>query len=249
MLPAFSSTQWALALVAALGIGLSKSGLPGISLLHVVLFAQLFPGLASTGVVLPMLVAGDLGAVWLFRRHARWPHVWRTLPPAVAGVVAGWWFMGRLPAARFGPVIGGIVLVLAVLQIARDVRPGWFERVPHSPAFAIAIGFAAGVTTMLANAAGPVMALYLLAVALPKNEFVGTGAWFFLLINLLKIPFSAQLGLITRDTLLFNLVLVPVILAGLLAGRRVVARLPQKAFDLLVLAFAVVAALKLLSPS
>lgn len=236
-----------LALVAALGIGVSKSGLPGISLLHVALFAQLFPGIRSTGVVLPMLIVGDLGAVFLFRRHAQWDHVLRTLPPAVVGVVVGWSCMGRVPAHLFGPMIGGVVLVLAGLQALRDWRPHLWQAVPHTRGFAWAMGFTAGLTTMLANAAGPVMALYLLAVALPKAQFVGTSAWFFLCINLIKVPFSAQLGLITTSSLGFNALLVPVIFVGLLGGRRLVAGLPQRGFDTLVLAFAVVAAVHLLT--
>ena len=109
------------------------------------------------------------------------------------------------------------------------------------------MGFIAGVTTMLANAAGPVMGLYLLAVALPKDAYVGTAAWFFLLINALKLPFSAHLGLIHSSSLLFNLKLVPAVIAGLVLGRSVVARVPQKGFDSLVLAFALVAAVKLLA--
>jgi uncharacterized membrane protein YfcA len=246
MLPAFTPAQWGLAVLAGVGIGISKSGLPGISLLHVVLFAQLFPGLQSTGVVLPMLIAGDLGAVWLFRRHAQWSHVIRTLPPAVLGVVVGWWLMGRVPGARFGPVIGWIVLVLAVLQGVRDWRPNALRGVPHTKGFAWSMGFVAGVTTMLANAAGPVMALYLLAVSLPKDHFVGTAAWFFLLINLIKVPFSAQLGLITPGTLVFNAVLLPAIFTGLWFGKTLVARLPQRWFDTLILAFAIIAALRLL---
>jgi len=246
MLPEFNVSQWALAGIAAVGIGVSKSGLPGISLLHVVLFAQLFPGITSTGVVLPMLIAGDLGAVWLFRRHAQWPHVWRTLPPALAGVVAGWWLMGRLPATLFGPIIGGIVLALAGVQLLRDLKPGIFHEVPHSRSFAWIMGFIAGVTTMLANAAGPVMGLYLLAVALPKDAFVGTSAWFFLLINLLKVPFSAQLGLISPESLAFNALLIPPIFAGLFLGKSFISRIPQRWFDILVLAFAVAAAFKLL---
>lgn len=246
MLPHFTPLQWTLAILAAVGIGVSKSGLPGISLLHVVVFAHLFPGLPSTGVVLPMLIAGDLGAVRLFRRHAQWAHVWRTLPPALAGVVAGWWVMGRLPGGRFGPVIGGIVLVLSLVQLARDLRPGLFRELPDSPGFAWVMGFLAGLTTMLANAAGPVMALYLLAVALPKDAFVGTSAWFFLLINLLKVPFSCQLGLITLPSLAFNALLVPAILAGLLLGRQVVSRLSQRGFDILVLVFAMAASLRLI---
>lgn len=252
MLPDFSIFQWSLILIAGLGIGISKSGLPGISLVHVVVFAQLFPGLASTGVVLPMLIMGDLGAVCLFRRHAQWGHVIRTLPPAVLGVVVGWGIMRwaqqvGLPGARFNPVIGGIVLVLAMLQIVRNLRPTYFTTVPHTRAFAWTMGFTAGVTTMMANAAGPVMGLYLLAVTLPKDQFVGTSAWFFLLINVIKVPFSMQLGLINGSSLMLNILLIPLIFTGLFFGRWVVRHLPQKGFDSLVLVFAMAAALKLLA--
>ena len=99
---------------------------------------------------------------------------------------------------------------------------------------------------MIANAAGPVMGLYLLMAGLPKREFVGTSAWFFLLINLLKVPFSLQLGLITLSSLSLNLALSPLIVGGLFFGREIVSRLPQRAFDTLVLSFAVVGALKLM---
>jgi uncharacterized membrane protein YfcA len=167
-------------------------------------------------------------------------------PPALVGVAVGWWVMGHLHGIRFERLIGGIIMALVALQALRDWRPGWWESVPESRAFAWTLGFTAGVTTMLANAAGPVMALYLLAVALPKDAFVGTAAWFFLLINLLKIPFSLQLGLITADTLLFNALLVPAIVGGLFLGRAVVRRLPQKWFDSFVLLFALVAAFRLL---
>ncbi len=251
MLPNFTAVQWLLAALAGLGIGVSKSGLPGISLMHVVIFAQLFPGIASTGVVLPMLVCGDIGAVLLFRRDARWPHVFRTLPPAVFGVAVGWMIMRwaqahHIDGKQFNPFIGGIVLTLAVVQLWRNLKPDLFSHLPHSRVFAWTMGGIAGVTTMVANAAGPVMGLYLLAVSLPKEAFVGTAAWFFLLINLIKIPFSAQLGLIGGNSLEFNLLLIPFIVSGLFLGRKVVAALPQKSFDNLVLIFAGVAAARLL---
>lgn len=246
MLPDFTAVEWALAVIAATGIGVSKSGLPGVSLLHVVLFAQLFPGLRSTGVVLPMLIVGDVGAVLLFRRHAQWNHVFRTLPPALVGVGIGWACMRAWPGLNWNPVIGGIVAGLAVLQLVRNWRPDLLSDMPHARGFAWTMGLLAGVTTMVANAAGPVMGLYLLAVALPKDAFVGTSAWFFLLINVLKVPFSAQLGFIEPATLAFNALLIPVILSGLFLGRALVAKVPQKVFDTLILAFAIVASLKLI---
>jgi len=238
--------QWLLAGLAAVGIGVSKSGLPGVSLLHVVIMASLFGPRESTGVILPMLVVGDVTAVALFRRHSRWNLLVRTLPAATGGVILGWGVMAAFPHWQSGKTIGAIVLGLAAMQFLRDWKPVWFERVPQSIAIGAGFGLLAGATTMIANAAGPVMGLYLLTVGLPKREFVGTSAWFFLIINLLKVPFSLQLGLITSHSLQLNALLAPLIIGGLFLGREVVARLRQRTFDSLVLIFAVVGALKLL---
>jgi uncharacterized protein len=257
-MPALSLLEWLLAMVAAFGIGLSKSGLAGVSLMHVVIFAFLFGARDSTGVVLPMLIVGDLCAVAAYRDHVRWDYVARMLPPALLGVLIGWGVMfalgdpGKATSPQgthfdiYKPVIGGIILSLTAIQLARLWKPAWFEKIPHALWFAWSLGLLAGVTTMLANAAGPIMALYFLAVALPKQEFVGTSAWFFLIVNALKIPFSVQLGLIHGSTLLLNALLVPMIFLGLLAGRSLVRHIPQKVFDTLLLIFTTLAGLKLL---
>ena len=238
--------KWMLAVLAAFGIGVSKSGFAGLSLVHVLVFIYLFGARDSTGVVLPMLIVGDILAVAAFRQHARWEYIRRLLPPAITGIVAGWWLMQGLSDAAFKPLIGAIILCLTVLQLLRIWRPGLYENAPHRLWFAWLMGLLAGVTTMVANAAGPIMALFFVAVSLPKYELVGTSAWFFLIINCLKVPFSAQLGLIHPDTLLFNATLVPAIAAGLFAGRWCVSRVTQRLFDALLLAFAAIAALRLL---
>jgi hypothetical protein len=244
--PHLTVAQWLLAAAAAACLGIAKAGLAGTSLVHVVVFAFLFGARNSTGVVLPMLLAGDVCAVTAYHQHARWQYVRRMLPPACLGVVAGAALLGRISNEVFRPVIGWIILSLAVLQAVRMLRPGWFDRVPHSHVFAWSIGLLAGMTTMLANAAGPVIAVYCLALSLPKLEIVGTTAWFFFIINAFKVPFSASLGLIRPDTLLLNAALIPMVVAGVLCGRWLVYRLPQRVFDLLLLGFAAVAALRLI---
>lgn len=245
-MPPLSPAEWLLAIAGAIGLGVGKAGLAGMSLLHVLIFAFLFGARDSTGVVLPMLLIGDVGAVTLFHQHARWDYVRRMLPPACVGVVFGALLMRALTDAAFRPTIGWIVLSLTALQVVRTYRPEWFGNVPHARWFAWTIGLLAGTTTMLANAAGPIFAVYCLAVALPKYELVGTSAWFFLILNAFKVPFSAALGLIHGQTLLFNLALAPAIFAGLLGGRWLVRRVPQRVFDVLLLAFAAVAALRLI---
>ncbi|MCC7418761.1 MAG: sulfite exporter TauE/SafE family protein [Planctomycetaceae bacterium] len=245
-LPELTTDQWGLAALAAFGVGVSKGGLAGVGLFHVLIFATLFDARESTGIVLPMLVIGDSLAVILFRQHARWDYVRRMLPPAVVGVILGTVLMHLLADVEFRPVIGGIVLLLTVLQLMRITRPNLFSHVPHSLWFAWSLGLLAGMTTMLANGAGPIMALYFLSVSLPKLELVGTSAWFFLVVNTIKIPFSAGLGLINARSLALNFVLAPMIPLGLLAGRWLVVRIPQKAFDATLLVFAGFVAMRFL---
>jgi uncharacterized membrane protein YfcA len=244
---ALTAIDWLLLSVAAIGVGISKSGLAGVGLVHVLIFAVVFGARASTGVLLPLLIVGDVCAVRLVGRHVQWASVRRLLPPALAGVVVGWILLDRLDEAAFRPIIGGIILLLALGQLLRTWRPALFAEVPHAKPFAVGMGVLAGVTTMLANAAGPVVALYLLAIALPKTTLVSTAAWFFLILNVAKVPFSASLGLIDRSTLLVNLALCPLVVVGLLVGRRIVAVIPQRFFDTLVLAFTVVAAVRLIA--
>lgn len=244
-MPHLTTLQWLLAILGAAGIGMSKSGFSGVSMLHVIIFAGLFGARDSTGVVLPMLIVGDILAVLAFRQHARWDYIRRLFPPAAIGVIMGALLVRRLSEAQFRPLIGAIILGLTVLQLLRLGRPKLFDHVPHRLWFAWAMGLLAGVTTMLANAAGPIAALYLIAVALPKLELVGTSAWLFLLINCFKVPFSAALGLIHTDTLLLNAALIPAIAAGLFSGRWLVHRISQRLFDVLLLAFAGLAALRL----
>ena len=238
--------DWVLAVVAAIGVGIAKAGLSGLGMFHVLVFAFLFGARASTGVVLPLLLVGDVTAVRTFHQHARWDYVWRMLPPACLGVVLAAWRMRELNETVYRPVIGWITLILAVVQFLRMYRPAWFGSVPHARWFAWTMGILAGATTMLANAAGPVFAVYLIAVGLPKMQFVGTSAWFFFIINLFKVPFSIALGLIRFQTLLINLFLAPAVLAGVLTGRWLLERIPQRLFEHLLLAFAVLAALRLI---
>jgi uncharacterized membrane protein YfcA len=245
--PALTSLQWLAAVAAAFGAGASKAGFSGLGLVAVVVFASIFGARDSTGVVLPMLVIADIGAVVFFKQHARWDHLRRTLPMAAVGVVLGTLIMSRLDNAAFRPVIGGVILGLACVQVVRMRWPDLGGHVPHAPAAAWTLGLAAGVTTMLANAAGPLVALYCVALTLPKFEIVGTLAWFFFLINLFKVPFSWGLGLIHGSSLALNLALTPAIIVGLLAGRWMVHRLPQRVFEVVLLAFAVIAAIRLLA--
>jgi len=248
--PDFAWFQWALLALGAFAVGLSKTGIAGLGILAVAFFANALPPRESTGALLPLLIVADVFGVLIFRKHADWKYIWKLFPWVVGGVVLGTAFMDRVNPAAVGRVIGGILLAMVALhlwrrrEVARD-PDGFAARLPHAMWFACITGLLAGFTTMVANAAGPVMVLYLLAMGLPKMAFLGTIAWFFFLVNLFKVPFSWWLDLIRPDSLVLDAVLLLPLLPGVLLGPRIVKHIPQHAFEWMVLILTVAAAVRL----
>lgn len=242
----FEVWQWALLVCGAMAWGASKAGLPGVGILFVGVFAWIFPAKQATGVVLPLLIFADVLGFVIYRNHLEWRRVGRLLPWAVGGVVIGWLMLGRVDDRQAARVVGAIIAVLLALQLWRT-RGVADQSLVNSPVWLAPLaGLFAGFATIVANAAGPILVIYLLAMRLPKLEFLGTSAAFFLLINWIKLPFVAQLGLVNGDSLVLNLWLAPAVVVGALLGRWGAARINQKTFELTALALAAVAAVKLL---
>jgi uncharacterized membrane protein YfcA len=242
----FSTLGWIAVIVGALAIGSSKGGLAGLGILPVVFFAMVLPARASTGLVLPLLVVGDICAVLVYHRVAVWKVFWILLPPALLGVVLGFFCMGHISEAAFRPLIGGIVLALVAVQLLRKAIGARLDRLFDSHGFGLFMGALAGFTTMIANAAGPVAQLYFLSVRLPKWNLIGTSAWFFFVINLSKVPFSANLGLINRYSFSLSLELAPLVVAGFVLGRYLAGKMPQNIFENFLLLCTALGALRLL---
>ncbi len=227
--------------------GLSKTGIAGLGILPVVLFANLLPPRESTGALLPLLLCADVFGVKFFHKHASWPHLWRLFGWVIAGVVAGYFVLGRASNAQMQRMIGVILLVMVALHWWHGRQQNELAaHLPHSMWFTALAGILAGFSTMVANAAGPVMVLYLLAIGLPKMVFIGTGAWFFMLVNAFKVPFSVKLGLITRDSLLMDAMLVLPMVPGALLGPRILKHINQRAFERMVLILTLVGTIRLL---
>jgi uncharacterized membrane protein YfcA len=245
-MPELEPIGWLVIGLCAFVVGVSKTGIPGVGILPALLMAQVLPAQKSTGMLLGILILGDLFAAGYHRRNAKWSHMVRLLPAALAGIVAGYFAMTRITDAQLKPIIGAIVLIMLTLNYWRTRRQGETLHVPTQWWFAVGLGFMAGLTSMMANAAGPIMIIYLVAMRLPKIEFVGTSAWFFFVINWLKVPFSANLDLMNAASVKLNLMMIPAIAAGAVVGVVFLKRIPQKTFNAVVQILAVAAAIKLL---
>ena len=239
-------TFYSLALLAAFCIGLSKAGFSGISMVSVFLLADLYGAKASVGLALPLLIAADLMAYPAFIKYGSWRPVWKLLGPTLVGLVLGWWMLGWIDDAGARRVIGGCVLAMVTLQVSRRWHPEVFARCVQSRGFGPAAGVLGGFATMLANAAGPVIQLYLMAQRVPKMELIGIGARFFLLVNLIKVPLNANLDLINPQSLAVNARLLPAVVLGVFGGRWLIRHVPQAAFEWMIVVFSAIAGLRLL---
>lgn len=274
LLPTLPAASWALVVLGALIVGFSKTALPGAGTLAAGAFALAMPAKESTAALLLLLIVGDMTALWVYRREPDWRTLVRLLPSAMVGVIIGVFFFAAVDDTTVRVTIGIILIALVALTVARRMRAqrraeteaastssgpasrvttaatpaGGSEKGAAATAQGVAYGLLGGFTTMVANAAGPVMSLYLLMMRMPVMTFLGTSAWFFAVINLFKLPFSAGLGLFTRETLMMDLLLIPVVLIAAYFGAKVARRIPQQVFDKLVLGLTVLAAIGLLIP-
>jgi len=240
--------QWAVGALGAILAGISKTGLAGLSALSVAVFAKVFPSKQATGLVLPMLILGDFVAVLTYRRHAQWHYLRKLFPWTAAGVVLGYFSLAHVSDRGARYLIGGIIICLAALSYWWRYQSSRAEQRALTVHWSVgaSIGVAAGFITLIANAAGPLMAMYFVAMRLPKLEYVGTAAVFFMLLNLFKVPFMVDLGLINVASIKFNLVLAPCVLLGIAVGRWLLARINQSAFEQTVLILSATAGILLI---
>ena len=231
---------WLVLALCALLIGFSKTAIGGMALIAVVLTSQVVATKDSTAVVLVMLLVGDLVATWTYRHDVDWRLIVRLIPPVLVGIGAGALFLNWVDGPTLKRTMGVIVLVLLVIGLWPD------KLAAHRPSVGMAYGGLAGFTTMVANGGGPPMNLYLLARKYDKLRFLGTTAWFFFAVNLIKVPFSIAGGILRPDTALLGAVLAPLVLVGTWIGRSTIKRINQATFEKLVTAFVAVAAVYLL---
>lgn len=240
LLAELTPVGWAIVIAAALLVGFAKTAIGGLAMVAVALVALVLPTKDSTGAVLLLLLTGDLVAIWVYRKHVDWRLIVRLIVPVLVGIGLGAVFLALVDDLVLRRTIGVILLVLLVAGF-------WKEKLrPHHPAVGAGYGGLAGFTTMVANAGGPPMNLYLLAAGYDKWRFLGTSAWFFFAVNLTKLPVSIGLGIIRPELAALAATLVPVVLLGTWIGRMVIKRIDQALFERLVTIFVAISAIYLL---
>ncbi len=242
MLLSASFIYWMLILLAAFIIGLSKAGLKGIDMMNVTIMAIVFGGKASTGVVLPLLCAADIMAVLYYHRHAQWVHFWKLIPWMVLGILIGVFVGKDLNEGIFRKIMAVIIVLTVVIMIVQEFRKTM--PIPSNKLFVANMGLIAGFTTMLGNLAGAFSNIYFLAMRMPKNDFIGTAAWVFLVINLFKLPFQIFYWKnITTNTLYTDLLLLPALIIGFILGLKIVSKIKDDNYRKIVIALTLVGAI------
>jgi uncharacterized membrane protein YfcA len=241
-----SAFEWMVIMICGMLIGMSKVGIPGVSLIVVPALAIIFGAKPSTGVLLPILMMADVFGVVFYRRHANWSKVLKVLPWAVVGVLIALWVGEVVNSKQFKNIIAITVFVSIGLMLWKDRQKGE-QFFPDKWWFAASMGILGGFATMIGNVAGPVFAIYLLAMHLPKNNFIGTGAWFFLIINISKFPLQLFVwNNITLQSLIVDLMTLPAIALGAVAGYKLVKIIPEHTYRGFVIIITAISAFLLL---
>lgn len=226
-------------------LGLSKSGIKGIGILIVVILAFVFGEKASTGVLLPMLIVADIFAVIYYNRHAQWKYIIKLMPWMVIGVLVGVWVGNDISEVLFKRLMAVIIIVSVLILFYTEKRKS--SKIPTHVAFSSSAGFLAGFTTMIGNLAGPISNIYFLAIKLPKNEFIGTAAWLFFIINVFKLPFHFFVWkTVTVKTLVLNSILIPATILGFFIGVLIVKKLSNLNYRRFILIVTAIGALVML---
>ncbi|MGL6194836.1 MAG: sulfite exporter TauE/SafE family protein [Thermoguttaceae bacterium] len=239
-------TAITIGLVAAFCTGISKSGVPGCGMLGVVIMAMAFGSQAklSAGAVVPLLIVADFLALPYYYRSCDWTKIRLLALPVLVGFAIGAVVLNMVDDRVFGVTLGVFVLVMTALELLRT-RLGWND-FPHAVWFAWVMGSLGGASTVIANAAGPVMIVYITSLGLSKEKMMGTITVFFFLVNVTKLPIVTSLGLVSGQSLLFDLCLVPGVLVGSFVGRRIYLLIPERFFAPLVTILNILAAVMLI---
>ena len=216
-----STTQWIAVFFAVFLLGLAKSGIKGIGIIIVVIMALVFGEKASTGVLLSLLISADILAVIYYHRHAQWHFIKKLMPWMVFGVLVGVWIGNDISEDLFKKMMAVIIIGSVILMFYFENKKS--IAIPNNLWFSSSAGFLSGFSTMIGNLAGPISNIYFLAMRLPKNEFIGTAAWMFFIINVFKLPFHILVWkTINKETLVLNSVMIPVLIIGFYLGVRIV---------------------------
>ena len=226
--------QWSLIIMASMITGMSKAGVGPISIISVAIWAWIFGSRPSTGILLPMLIVADICAVYYYKRHAVWPILIKLIPWIAIGVILAAWFGHRIDDQLFKRMMAGIILLSVGALFYWEKKP--LARIPSHWAVSSVMGLATGFTSMIGNLAGGFSNIYFISMRVLKDNFIGTAAWMFFLLNLFKLPFHIWVWkTVTPETLSLNLILVPGILLGFWLGVKIVANLNERRFKNLIL--------------
>ena len=231
-----------LAAIAAFLLGISKSGIKGIAVLIVTSLVLVYGARASTGILMPLLLMGDVFAIIYYNRFCQWKYILKMIPWMIFGVLIGVFYGYNIDEDSFRLGMAVIILFSVILMYSWDRKKN--KTLSTHWIFAGALGITAGFTTMVGNLAGAFTNLYFLAQKLPKNEFIGTAAWLYFLINVFKLPFHIFVWeTVQLESLKISLLLAPFLALGLYVGVKLVKKIKENAYRKLILLFTAIGAL------
>lgn len=161
------------------------------------------------------------------------------------GVLIGVWIGKDISEVLFKQIMAAFILITVAIMVYMEKKKS--EDIPTHWAFSSGTGLLAGITSMIGNLAGSFADIYFLAMRLPKNEFIGTAAWLFFIINVFKLPFHIFIWkTVTVETLSLNIIFVPGIVIGFYVGVFIVNKIKNAVYRKFIFAATIIGAILIL---
>ncbi|MEM1388970.1 MAG: sulfite exporter TauE/SafE family protein [Pseudomonadota bacterium] len=219
----------AASMIAALSVGMSKGGLPAISMISVPILSFSMPPPMAAGLLLPLYILSDAYGVWLYRREFSAQNLKILMPAGALGTLIGFLTVTSISSDTVKLAVVAVVFYALIDRILRRLRSRTAPR-PARLSVGLFWGSLAGLTSYIAHAGAPPYQAYILPQRLPKMVFAGTSTLFFAAINLMKIPPYSLAGQITWASFGNVLFLAPMALLGAWLGYRITQTLSERVY-------------------
>jgi uncharacterized membrane protein YfcA len=216
-------------------VGIAKGGFGGLmGELAVPLMALVMPVDRVIGLVLPILMIGDLFAIAFHWRRWNGRLILLLLPGAVVGVTIGTLFITNAPTESLRLALGIIILIFAVYRVLEKRILGSLQYESRNW-HGLLGGTITGFSSALAHTGGPPVSIYLLMQNISPSAFVATAALFFFTLNWIKVPYYYFAQLFDFQRLWGVAWVVLIVPLGAWFGRWISEKIDPKSFERFIL--------------
>lgn len=238
--------QWLILLFSAVNVGFAKTGLQGATMPAIIFIASAFGGQLSSAIMLVMLIIGDMFAIKEYGRNIKVKRILNLMPATIVGVILGTIIGSRINDGQFKMLMAILVIISLIVLILQEFGKNSFE-IPENKMVSSIAGALSGLSSMIGNVAGPIFNVYILSKNLKKEAMISSIAWFFVFLNLIKLPFHIFVWhTFSLKIIVLGVMMLPIIYIGSKLGVTLIQKINEDTYRILMIVVTAIGAINLI---